>query len=88
MHFGNDNDENMAPHLVEELYGPFGQVVGDSDNQGLTSRTSDQASNRKLEPHALGQENRLYPFKKFQNSQVGRHCQTNEQASHDSEMQI
>ena len=54
MHFANENDENMAPHLVEELYGPFGQAVGDPDNQGLTSRTSDQASNRKLEPHASG----------------------------------
>lgn len=87
MHFANENDENMAPHLIEELYGPFGQVVGDSDNQGLTSRTSDQASNRKLEPVSLSQENRLYPFKKFEHSQ-GRGWQTNEHASHDSEMQV
>jgi len=47
MEFANENDENLAPHLIEELYGPFGQVVGDSDNQGFSSRTIDQASNRK-----------------------------------------
>lgn len=85
MHFAEENDENMAPHLVEELYGPFGQAVGDSDNQGLTSRTSDQASNRNLEPHG----NKLYPFKKYQDSQPGRGVwKTNEQASQDSEMQV
>ena len=78
--FAEENDENMATHLVEELYGPFGQAFGNSDNQGLTLRTNDKFSNRKLEPHALNQGKKLYLLKKnsrIQNQVAGYGRKTN-----------